>query len=140
MVVAIVAIAVLLVVIALCVLFADTLRGAIGGRQTLERARLLMVVSTDDQTERAARDWIERFTIDHPGSRCLPLRVDAGDDGEIYMAVQQKIAVSSPDALVWALPEGRKHSEEGPYAMAKRELSIPMDAIYVAGDSAAVDG
>ena len=130
---------ILLVIIAFSMLFADALRGAIGGRRTLERARRLLVVSIDDATERAARGWIERFRADHPATRCVPLRVGDGSDGDTYIAVQQEIEKTDPDGVVWALHESSRHSEEGPYAMARRELELPMDAIYVPADGGGGD-
>lgn len=124
---------ILLAIVAVVLLSTDVLKGDIGGRHTLERARKLLVVSTDDATKARGADWAAHHAETHADVKIVPL--DASQvqgDFNVYLHVQEAINAEQPDAVVWVLhgDEGR-HPEEGPYAMAKRELGVPMDAIVV---------
>lgn len=113
------------------VLFNDVIGGAIGGRKTLERARRLLVVSLGEGTESAAAEWRDRHVATHPDVECTLERPAGGTDYAVFQATERAINKYNPDAVVWVLPAHDRHSHESAYAAARRELTIPMDAVYV---------
>jgi hypothetical protein len=128
--------------IALILLSSDVVKGNIGGRHTLERARKLLVVSADEPTRARGDDWSAHHAEKHPDVEIVPLDVSGADgDFAAYLAVQEAINAQKPDGLIWVLHTGEsRHAEEGPYAMAKRELNIPMDAIFASEGEAQATG
>lgn len=128
--IAIAVVFVLLLIIAGSFLTADVMRGAVDGHGTLERARVLLIVSTDDPTQAEARRWIENHNASHPDARCVPVHSTAGEEFDVYQDFQKALAEHSPDVVVWALHSDEHHSHETAFAMAKRELTVPIDAIY----------
>jgi hypothetical protein len=122
-----------LVAVAITILAFDVARGDVGGgRHTLARARRLLVVATDDATERAADRWVSEQRSEHPGLQCFVLAMP--DDQELFMAIQDVIEREHPDALVMV-----RHEEQqgltGTYGRLKEQLSMPIDTIDVpAGD------
>lgn len=127
----VVAIVVVLFVVAVIVLFADSLSGAIGGRKTLERARRLLIFSVDAVTEEAGRDWIRNHIASHPDVICVTARSSEPSGYVVFQDVQREIEQHHPDAVVWMLPDSERHAHESPYATAKRELTVPMDAVWI---------
>lgn len=123
-----------LVIIAASFLGADYMRGALGGYMTLERANSLLVVSTDDETKARAEKWIAKNNVDHPDCETVPLHL-TGDDAKVFESFEKELKERQPDAVVWALHDELHHSHEGPYAMAKSQLTVPMDAIYTSGET-----
>lgn len=123
-----------LLIIAASFLGADYLRGALGGYMTLERAKSLLVVSTDGETQARADQWIAKNKAEHPDCDTVPLHVE-GDDAAVFEAFEKQLKEQQPDAVVWSLHDEVHHSHEGPYAMAKSQLSVPMDAIYTSGET-----
>jgi hypothetical protein len=120
-----------LAAVALVVLVADVARGDVGGgRHTLERARRILVVSTDDETTKAADRWVREQRGEHPRLQCFVLSQPEGQD--LYMAVEDVIDRERPDAVVVARRASERNAPlEGTYARLKDELRVPVDAIYV---------
>ena len=125
-----------LVAVALAVLATDVARGDVGGgRHTMERARRLLVVATDEQTQAGAERWIDAQRREHPDRQFFILADPEGQ--ELYMSVQDAIERERPDAVVMARHRDDPHwSHEGVYGRLKEELSVPIDAIYVGGETA----
>lgn len=126
-----------LVAVALAILAADVARGDVGGgRHTMARARRLLVVATDEQTRGGAERWIEEQRREHPDSQFFVL-ADA-EDQELFMAIQEAIERERPDAVVVARHEEESHSTlAGVYGRLKDDARVPVDAIYVAKETAA---
>jgi hypothetical protein len=123
-----------LAAVALIVLAADIARGDVGGgRHTLERARRILVVATDEETTAGADRWVREQRAAHPELQCFVLAESEGQD--LYMAVEEVIDRERPDAVVMAR-HAREHSAalEGTYARLRDELRVPVDAIYVAAE------
>jgi len=119
-----------LVAVALIILAFDVARGDVGGHHTMERARRLLVVSTDETTARAADRWIEEQRLEHPRLQYFVL--EGADDQESYMVIQEVIEREGPDAVVVSRhPEDSHTTLAGMYGRLKEDLHIPVDAIYV---------
>lgn len=125
-----------LVIIAASFLGADYMRGALGGYMTLERAKSVLVVSTDDETRARAERWIAKNRAEHPDCETVALHL-TGNDTNVFESFEQELKQRKPDAVVWSLHDEFHHSHEGPYAMAKSQLTVPMDAIYTSGETTA---
>ena len=120
-----------LIVIAVAVLWSDVTAGAVGGgRQTLARARKILVVATDAETEAEGRSWAERQRPEHPDLECLVVRVTPDD---VYSRVHAMVDAERPDAVVMVRhrEEQHGHSLEGAYGALKEDLGTPLDSIYV---------
>lgn len=126
---------IVLFVVAASFLSFDFLRGALGGNMTLERAHKLLVVSTDDSTKTRAIAWVAEYRPQFPEAEYVELRLPGDNDVTAFEQFQLALNDHKPDAVVWALHDDQHHSHEGPYAMAKRELNVPMDAIYTSGET-----
>jgi hypothetical protein len=126
-----------LVVVAACVLAFDLFSGHLGGaRHTMERARRLLVVATDEETSVGADRWVERQRREHPQLQCFVLVEPEGQG--LFMAVQDVIERERPDALVMIRHPGEKHlPETGTYGRLKEQLDIPIDTVEASGDGAA---
>lgn len=126
-----------LVVVALIILAMDVARGDVGGgRHTMERARRLLVVSTDATTARGAEAWMDSQLVEHPRMQCFVLA--GADDQESYLDIQEAIAQHRPDAVVVARHHEDSHTTlDGLYGRLKEDLEIPVDAIYVEGGTGA---
>lgn len=124
-----------LVGVALIILAFDIARGDVGGGHgTLERARRLLVISTDPSTAQGAGRWIEEQRRDHPRLQCFVL--EGSEDQESYLAAQEAIERNRPDAVVVARSHDASHTTlDGIYGRLKEDLHIPVDAIYVEGDT-----
>jgi hypothetical protein len=122
-----------LVSVAVAVLVFDVARGDVGGgRHTMERARRLLVVATDDETRAGAERWIEAQRGEHPDRQFFVL-ADA-EGRELFMAVQDAIERERPDAIVVTRHSGESRSAlTGLYGRLKEDLLLPVDAIYVPG-------
>ncbi|MDQ5839611.1 MAG: hypothetical protein M3537_00325 [Chloroflexota bacterium] len=120
-----------LVAVALAILAADIGRGDVGGaRHTIERARRLLVVATDERTRNGAERWIREQRSEHPDLQFFVLSDAEGQ--ELYMAIQEAIERDRPDAIVVARhAEGSHSALAGVYGRLKEDLSVPVDAIYV---------
>lgn len=120
--------------VAAAVLAFDVARGDVGGgRHTMERARRLLVVATDDATRHGAERWIEAQRSEHPDRQFFVL--DDAEDQELYMAVQDAIERERPDAIVVTRHSGESRSAlTGLYGRLKEDLLLPVDAIYVPGN------
>jgi hypothetical protein len=117
--------------VALVVLVVDVARGDVGGgRHTMERARRILVVATDDETRSGAENWIAEQRHERPSLQCFQLVGDEGQD--LYMAIEELIERERPDAVVIARHARERRSElGGTYGRLKEELQVPVDAIYV---------
>jgi len=121
-----------LVAVALIILAFDVARGDVGGHHTMERARRLLVVSTDQVTARGADLWIDEQRREHPRLQYFVLH--GADDQETYMAVQESLERDRPDAVVVARHQGDSTTTlAGMYGRLKEDLHIPVDAIFVEG-------
>lgn len=120
-----------LVAVALAILAADVARGDVGGaRHTIERARRLLVVATDERTRDGAERWIQEQLSEHPDRQFFVLADAEGQ--ELYVAIREAIERERPDALVVARHSEESHSvHAGVYGRLKEDLSVPVDAIYV---------
>lgn len=120
-----------LIAVALAILAADVARGDVGGgRHTMERARRLLVVATDEQTRAGAERWIDEQRREHPDRQFFVLADAEGQD--LLMAIEQAIERERPDAVVVARHEEEVHSTlAGVYGMLKENARVPVDAIYV---------
>jgi hypothetical protein len=123
--------------VACVVLVFDVLRGDVGGgRHTLARARRLLVVATDADTEAGAEDWISEQRTEHPDLQCFVLSEHEGQ--ELFMAIQGAIDRERPDAIVMVRHTGESHwAHEGTYGRLKEEQRVPVDAIFVGEGSRA---
>jgi len=123
-----------LVAVALAVLAADVARGDVGGgRHTMERARRMLVVTTDDVTRAGAERWIDQQRTEHPELQFFVLADAEGQ--ELYMAVQDAIERERPDAVVVTRrSEESRSALTGLYGRLKEDLRVPVDAIYIAGE------
>jgi hypothetical protein len=126
-----------LIAVALIILALDVARGDVGGgRHTMERARRLLVVSTDEETARGAETWMDRQLVEHPRMQCFVLT--GADDQESYLDIQEAIEQHRPDAVVVARHQQDSHTSlDGLYGRLKEDLHIPVDAIYVEGGPSA---
>jgi hypothetical protein len=124
-----------LIVVALAVLAADIARGDVGGgRHTLERARRILVVATDDETRGGADRWINEQLLEHPDRQFFVLADTEGQ--ELYRAIQDVIDRERPDAVVVTRHETDSHAiAAGIYGRLKDDLRLPVDAIYVGSDA-----
>jgi DNA-binding transcriptional LysR family regulator len=120
-----------LVGVALVILAFDVARGDVGGgHHTLERARRLLVVTTDPYAMPGVDRWIEDQHREHPRLQCFVLA--GADDQAGYEAVQAAIERDRPDAVVVAREKTEAHAVlAGMYGRLKEDLLIPVDAIYV---------
>ncbi|MFY9264017.1 MAG: hypothetical protein WAO61_01100 [Solirubrobacterales bacterium] len=133
--IAIASVLIVLFVIAGSFLSADLVRGALGGHMTLERANKLLVISTDDATRERAAAWVTRYSEQFPVADFVELHVPGEQEFKVFELFQLELLAQKPDAVVWSLHDQQHGSHEGPYAMAKRELSVPLDAIYTSGET-----
>lgn len=126
-----------LIAVALVILAFDVARGDVGGgHHTMERARRLLVVSTDERTARGADRWIEEQRRARQQLQCFVLA--GADDQESYMAVQEAIERNRPDAVIVARhPQESRTALAGMYGRLKEDLHIPVDAIYVESETVA---
>lgn len=120
-----------LIAVAFAVLASDIARGDVGGgRHTLQRARRLLVVSTDEQTAKGADRWIDEQHRERPDMQFFVLT--GPDDQALYLAVEDCIDRDRPDGIVVARPAAVSHgSLDGLYGRLKEDLRLPVDAIYV---------
>lgn len=119
-----------LVAVALIILAFDVARGDVGGHHTMERARRLLVVSTDQVTASGADRWIDDQRREHPRLQYFVLH--GSDDQETYMAVQESLERDRPDAVVVVRHQGDSPATlAGMYGRLKEDLHIPVDAIFV---------
>lgn len=120
-----------LVGVALLILAFDVARGDVGGgHHTLERARRLLIVTTDPYAMPGVDRWIEDQRKEHPRLQCFVL--SGADDQESYEAIQAAIERDRPDAVVVARETTVSHAAlAGMYGRLKEDLLIPVDAIYV---------
>jgi hypothetical protein len=120
-----------LVAVALIVVAFDIARGDVGGgRHTMERARRLLVVATDDVTLAGAERWVAEQRRAHPELQCFVF----GDTGaaDLYLAIEDVVQREHPDAIVVARHTEDSHTQpEGLYDRLKRDQSVPVDAIYI---------
>jgi hypothetical protein len=124
-----------LAAVALIILALDVARGDVGGgRHTLERARRLLVVATDDRTREGADRWIEEQRREHPQQQFFVL---VGYDGQqLFMDVESAVERERPDAVIVARHEEESHTTlEGTYGRLKDDLSVPVDAIYISKEA-----
>ena len=126
-----------LVGVACVVLVFDVLRGDVGGgRHTLKRARRLLVVATDVETEAGAEMWIEEQRAERPELQCFLLVEHEGQ--ELFTAIQDAIDRERPDAIVMARHAGESRwAHEGTYGRLKEEQRVPVDAIFVGAEAKA---
>jgi hypothetical protein len=120
-----------LIAVALAILAADIARGDVGGgRHTMERARRLLVIATDDETREGAERWIDEQRKEHPDRQYLVLADTEGQ--ELYMAVHDAIERERPDAVVVTRHDDDSHSTlSGIFGALKEDAKVPVDAIYV---------
>lgn len=120
----------LLVIVAGAFLIVDINRGAIGGRQTRERARRFLVVSTDDSTDAAGHRWFEDRRRDHPDAEATFMRLDPADYTGSSLAAQEAVDREAPDVvLVVEHGSGHPNPHEGLFGRLRDGLSVPVDAI-----------
>ena len=126
-----------LLVVAACVLVFDLFSGHLGGaRHTMERARRLLVVATDEETSAGADRWVKQQRKEHPQLQCFVLVEPEGQG--LFMAVEEVIERERPDALVMVRHAGETHlSESGTYGRLKEQLEIPIDTVSPSGDGGA---
>lgn len=120
-----------LIMVALVMLAFDVARGDVGGgHHTMERARRLLVVATDETTATGADRWI---TDQHKERPQLQFFVLTGpDDQDLYMQIQGAIERDRPDAIVVARHGEESHAtQEGIFGRLKEDAELPVDAIYV---------
>jgi hypothetical protein len=117
--------------VACVVLVFDVLRGDVGGgRRTLARARRLLVVATDADTEAGAEAWIAEQRAERPDLQFFVLARD--ESQELFLEVQDAIDRERPDAIVMVRRAGESHwTHEGTYGRLKEEQRVPVDAIFV---------
>jgi hypothetical protein len=117
--------------VAAIVLMFDVLRGDVGGRRgTMARARRLLVVATDPETEAGADAWIDAQRDERPDLQCFLLTAPEGQD--LWIAVDDAIESERPDAVVVVRHARERHGpEEGTFARLKQEGRLPVDAVYV---------
>jgi hypothetical protein len=120
-----------LVGVACVVLLFDILKGDVGGgRHTLARARRLLVVATDAETEAQAERWIARQHDERPELQCFVLTEREGQ--ELFMAIQHAIDHDRPDAIVMIRHGGEgRWAHDATYGRLKAEQRVPVDAIVV---------
>lgn len=121
-----------LAAVALAILVSDIARGDVGGgRHTMERARRILVVATDAETQRGADRWIREQRREHPEQQYFVLLDTEGQ--ELYLAVQEAIDRENPDAIIVTRHEDDSHTtHSGLYGRLKEDMRLPVDAIYVA--------
>lgn len=126
-----------LVMVALVILTVDVVRGDVGGgRHTMERARRLLVVATDERTAAGADRWITEQHKERPDMQFFVLT--GPDDQHLYMQVQGAVELDRPDAIVVARHAEESHSVlAGLYGRLKEDAELPVDAIYVDKQTAA---
>lgn len=109
------------VVVALAILATDVARGDVGGgRHTMERARRLLVVATDDGGER----WVDRHQAEHPRHQYFVLAEP--DEDKLFLAVHEAIDRERPDAVVLA---GDGVAIEAVHGALKEEGAVPVDRV-----------
>ncbi len=119
-----------LVGVAAVVLAFDVLRVDVGGgRATLARARRLLVVATDPETEAGAAGWIEQQRGERPDLQCFVLTAPEGQD--LWIAVDDAIENDRPDAIVMVRHAAERHREEGTFGRLKQEGRIPVDSVFI---------
>lgn len=120
-----------LAAVAIAILIGDIARGDVGGgRHTMERARRLLVVATDDETRGGAERWIDEQRVEHPDRQYLVLADTEGQ--ELYLAVMDAVERERPDAIVVTRHEDDSHATlSGIYGRLKEDSPLPVDAIYV---------
>jgi TusA-related sulfurtransferase len=122
-----------LVLVAACVLAFDLFSGHLGGaRHTMERARRLLVIATDEETSRGADRWIEQQRKEHPRLQCFVLVEPEGQG--LFAAVEEVIERERPDALVMVEHGKKDHSVT--LERLREQLEIPIDTIPAAGNGA----
>lgn len=123
-----------LAAVAIAILIADVARGDVGGgRHTLERARRILVIATDDETTAGADRWVEEQRREHPQLQAFVLSHPDGND--LYMQIEGVIERERPDAVVMARHASESLSTlEGTYGRLKEDLRVPVDAIYIGGE------
>jgi hypothetical protein len=119
-----------LVAVAVAVLISDIVRGDVGGgRHTMERARRLLVIATDDETLSKAQSWVEWQRTQASDRQFFLL--SAPDSQDLYDEIEDAVERERPDAIVVARHGGEhRHALEGVYGRLKEELQVPVDAIY----------
>lgn len=123
-----------LLVVAACVLTFDLFSGHLGGaRHTMERARRLLVVATDDETGASADRWVEEQRRQHPQLQCFVLVEPEGQ--ALFEAVEDVIERERPDALVMVQHGTRDHSIT--LDRLREQLDLPIDTIRTAGNGSA---
>jgi hypothetical protein len=120
-----------LVSVAVAILISDVLRGDVGGgRHTMERARRLLVVATDDRTAVRADEWVAEQRRERPRLQCFVLVKPEGQ--ELFEAVEDAIERESPDAMVMVRHESERDSDHiDTYTRIREQGLLPVDAIYV---------
>jgi hypothetical protein len=126
-----------LVGVAVAILISDVLRGDIGGgRHTMERARRLLVVATDDRTAARADEWVAEQRREHPRLQCFVLVKPEGQ--ELFEAVEDAIERERPDAMVMVRHEGDRSSDRtDTFTRVREQGLLPVDAIYVPDEGSA---
>jgi hypothetical protein len=96
----------------------------------MARARRLLVVATDDETEAGAEAWIEEQRAERRDLQCFVLVEREGQ--ELFMRIQDALERDRPDAIVMVRHGGKSHwAHEGTFGRLKEEQPVPVDAIFV---------
>ena len=116
--------------VAAAILLTDVLRGDIGGRHTLARARRLLVIATDEPTGTRADEWIDEQRAERADLQCF-LLVEPDGEG-LYQAIHDVIDRERPDAMVMVRHRAEHGGmETGTYARLKDEGGLPLDVVYL---------
>lgn len=119
-----------LVVVAGVVLIFDLSRGDVGGgRHTLARARRILVVATDAETEACAENWITRQRAERDDLQCFLL---VQPDGEpLYSGIHDVLDRERTDAIVFSRHHDEHDSHADTLARLREEGTGPIDLIFV---------
>ncbi len=119
-----------LMAVAGVVLLFDLSRGDIGGgRHTLARARRILVVATDAETEAYAESWISDQRAERSDLQCF-LLVEA--DGEpLFERIHETIDGAHTDAIVFTRHHAERDSHSDTLARLREEGTGPIDLIFV---------
>jgi hypothetical protein len=119
-----------LIGVAVVMLIFDVLRGDIGGRHTLSRARRILVVATDGPTADRAEEWVAAERIERPDLQCFVIVEPEGEG--LYQSIHDALDREGADSIVFVRKASERHEEHtGTLARLHDEGVGPIDTIFV---------
>lgn len=119
-----------LIGVAVVMLIFDVLRGDIGGRRTLARARRILVVATDGPTADRAEEWVAKERAERPDLQCF-LLVEPEGEG-LYQGIHDALDREGADSIIFVRHAAERHEgHTGTIARLHDEGVGPIDSIYV---------